>query len=263
MIARKTWREIRLMTVAYTLLIEIMLVPAILLWPKLRREVATFERLMPMQTLKNMMRAIADPDASGAYSAYMSAQMFFKGTNVVGIAGAVLFATALVARERENGTLEFLLSRPYSRTRILLSKFLVVAVALVVPIYLTSWTAIPLSTLVEEQLDFGTVTLAATHASAFVVLFAALTLLCSVVARSQAHTAFAVGAFIVIQVAIYFIQEIRIASLFQLSDFDVYGPILSGNRPFVSVFFGSTVWLLVATAAIVAVAVAQFRRAEP
>ena len=37
MIARKTWREVRGMTVAYTLLLELLLIPAILLWPDLRR----------------------------------------------------------------------------------------------------------------------------------------------------------------------------------------------------------------------------------
>ncbi len=263
MIARKTWREIRVMAFGYTLILELLLIPAILLWPTLRTEMDALARMMPIQSFRDMILAIGSEDESVGYSSYMAVQMFFKGTNIVGIAGAVLLGTALIARERENHTLEFLLARPVSRTRILLSKISVVTVALVVPIFLTSWTAIPLSWLIEENLPFAEVTLASFHASMFIVLFAALTCLCSVLANSQAHTAFMVGGVVIFQVAIYFIQEIRVASIFRVSDWEVYGPTLLGNESFYSLFFEQTLWLILGSIGLIGIALLKFRRATP
>lgn len=261
MIAAKTWREIRVMVFAYTLILEVMLLPAIWLWPTLRNEAMALARIVPADFLKRMFEQISSGSET-AYSAYMAVQMFFKGTNIIGIACAVLIGTGLIARERENQTLEFLLSRPVSRAHVLWSKFWVSAVAIVVPIVLTSWTAIPLSGLVEEDLSFSAVTLAALQASAFALAFLAFTLLFSVLMKAQVHVAFVVGAVIIVEVAIYFVQQIRTVSLFRLSDFDVYGPILAGNATYQGVLLGNTLWLLLATAGLFLASLGLFRRAD-
>jgi ABC-2 type transport system permease protein len=262
MIARKTWREIRVMVITYALILEILLIPAIWLWPNLRNEAMALGRIMPAQFLKRMFEQISSSSPEAAYRAYMAVQMFFKGVNVVGIACAVLIGTGLIARERENHTLEFLLARPVSRARVLWDKFWVSAVALVVPVLLTSWSAVPLSRAIGEDLPLGPVTLAAVHNSAFVLAFLAFTLVFSVLAKAQVHVAFAVGSVVIVEVAIYFIQEIRVASLFRLSDFDVYGPILAGNAGWAQVLGGRTIWLLAATAACYLAALRIFRRSD-
>jgi ABC-2 type transport system permease protein len=262
MIARKTWREVRGMTIAYALILELLLVPAILLWPDLRRAGSALGEIIPAEFLRDIFREVMSPDDDGAYLAYMAVQMFFKGVNIVGVAAAVLMGTGLIARERENQTLEFLLARPVSRSRILWGKFWVVALAVVVPIFLTSWSAIPLSRIpsVDHDLPFAAVTIAAFHNACFVVAILALTTLFSVIARSQVHTAFWIGAVIIVQVAIYFVQEIRVVSAFRLSDFDVYGPVMAGNRGFADLFAGMTLWLLLGTALIYLAADRTFRR---
>jgi ABC-type transport system involved in multi-copper enzyme maturation permease subunit len=262
MIAGKTWRELRVMAIAYTLMLELLLVPAILLWPSFRGEGGVMLRLMPKGTfLAEMAQAMSTGDAA-AYRAYMAVQMFFKGTNVVGIACAVLLGTGLIARERENGTLEFLLSRPFGRARVLWGKFLVAALITVVPIFVTSWTALPLSRLpsVDEQLPLAGVMLGSLHAGAFVLMWLAFTVMCSVLFRTQVHVAFVAGAVIVLQVAIFFIQEIRAFSLLRLSDFLVYGPVVAGNVGFGQLFFSRTIWCLGIAAACGAVAAWRFRR---
>jgi ABC-type transport system involved in multi-copper enzyme maturation permease subunit len=174
----------------------------------------------------------------------------------------VLLGTGLIARERENQTLEFLLARPVSRSRILWDKFWVVAVTVAVPIFVTSWSAVPLSRLpsVDESLPFGAVTLCAMHSTAFVWAVLALTTMVSVLARSQVQVAFWIGAIIIANVAVYFVQEIRVASLFRLSDFETYGPIMSETDDFGDVFFGKTIWLLLATGITYFVADRLFRR---
>jgi ABC-2 type transport system permease protein len=249
-IARKTWREILPMAVAYTLILEALLIPAVLLWPEVRQQVAAIGKLLPMEILKRAFEGMNDPNPTAAYRAYMAVQMFFKGVNIVGLACAVLLGTGIVARERENQTLEFLLARPVSRSRVLWAKYWPIALAVLVPIFLTSWSAIPLSEVpsVRERLPFDLVTLAAFHNACFVLLILNLTVLASIRMRTQVHVAFVVGAVIVVQVALYFIQKIRVASLFNLSDFDVYGPILAGNVGFGELFLAKTVWLLAGSA---------------
>ena len=258
MIARKTLREVRWMLVAYALLLEVLLIPAILLWPSLRQEAAAIGRIIPIQSFKQMFADISQ-DSDLAYNAYMAVQMFFKGANVVGIACAVLVGTGLIARERENQTLEFLLARPVARSRVLWDKFWVCALGLVVPIYLTSWSSIPLSWLIDENLPFAEITVGATHAAIFIVSFLVLALLCSVLCRTQVHTAFCVGAIIILQVAVYFIQEIRVCSLFMLSDYAIYGPIMAGNLPFAKLFWGTSVWIALGAAAFYLAADRLFR----
>ncbi len=263
MIATKTWREIRGMGVAYALILELMLIPAIVLWPDLRRGGSAVVSMMPAKFLKDLAEAVMGPNDDAAYRAYMAVQMFFKGINIMGVAAAVLMGTGMIARERENQTLEFLLARPLSRSRILWGKFWVTAIVIVVPIFLTSWTAIPLSRIasVDQELPFAAVTLCCVHASAFVLCILALTTLFSVIARSQVHTAFWIGVVVVTQVAIYFVQEIRTFSAFRLSDFEVYGPIMAENTTVADQLLGSTLWLVLATIALYGLADRAFRRA--
>lgn len=262
MIAGKTWREIRGMGCAYALILEVMLVPAVLLWPNLRRGGSALVEMMPAEFLKRMTAAFMGPNDETAYRAYMAVQMFFKGVNIMAVAAAVLLGTGLIARERENQTLEFLLARPVSRSRILWSKFWVTALVVVVPIFLTSWTAIPLSRVpsVDQSLSFAAITLCCVHASAFALAVLALTTFVSVLARAQVVTAFWIGAFIVLQVAVYFVQEIRVVSLFRLSDFEIYGPIMADNVVAKELLLGTTSWLVAAAALTYLAADRAFRR---
>lgn len=262
MIAKKTWREIRGMVVAYTLLLELLLIPAILLWPDLRRGGSAIVNMMPADFLKKMAEQVMSPDDDAAYLAYLAVQMFFKGVNIVGIAAAVLMGTGMIARERENLTLEFLLARPISRGRILFGKFWVTAVAIVIPIFLTSWSAIPLSQIdsVAQDVPFWETTLCSIHSSVFVLDVLIVTMVFSTFARSQVVTAFWIGALVISQVAIYFVQKIRVVSLFRLSDFELYGPVMAGNVPASELLLGTTIWMVLGGGALYAVAHRLFLR---
>ena len=251
------------MALVYLLILEMMLVPAVLLWPTLYEDLQRSSLLSSLPGfLQRMANSMRDSDEGFAFRSYMAVQMFFKGVNVAGIACSVLLGTALVARERENQTLEFLLARPISRARILWSKYWVTAVAILIPIYLSSWSAIPLARHIGWNLPFAEVTLGAFHSSIFVLLFLTFTTLFSVLCRNQVHVAFIVGGFTIVQVSVYFIQTIRVASLFRLSDFDVYGPILAGNVYFGQLFWDKTVWLLVVVVLLYATTDRIFRRAD-
>ncbi|MHC4920614.1 MAG: ABC transporter permease [Planctomycetota bacterium] len=266
MIAKKTLREIWPLAVIYLFVIEAILAPPIFLWPDLRdvfEKTAILDKFLVADFMKRWKEGVMAASPHVAYVNFMAIQVFFKGANICGIAAAVLLGTGIIARERENQTLEFLLARPVSRAWILWSKFWVTAVVVVVPIFLSAWSAIPLSWEIGETLPFGWLTLAALHNSVFVLMILAFTTLCSVYFSNQLHTAATVGTVVIVQLAIYFIQEVRVSSLFRLSDFDIYGEIVLGNTNFSTLFWGCTFWLLLATVLLYIAADWLFRRANP
>ena len=272
MIAGKTWREVRAMTLVYTAILILMMVPAVYVWPDLyadlQRPSAMAKAVGSMgEFMQRAMDALRNRDEDFAYLSYMALQLFFKGANVAGIAAGVLLGTGLFAREREAMTFEFLLSRPVSRGAILWQKVWPCVIAIVVPIFLANLLAIPVSRRIEFGLPLDRVLWCSLHSALFVLLVFGLTVLASIRCRVQAHAAFWVGGFVIAQLAIYFIPVLRLGSLFRLSDFDWYGPIMAGNRGPAQMFDllhepGLTSWLLLALALLYGVAHWQLRRAQ-
>jgi ABC-type transport system involved in multi-copper enzyme maturation permease subunit len=245
MIARKTANELWPMTLVYLVVMQIILIPAIALWPDIN---VIGQKIKPFLGLTKILkegffREIIESTAT--YSDYYALQAFFKGANICGAAAAVLMGTGLIARERESRTLEFLLSRPVSASRILFEKFATAAVGVTVPIFLVGWSGIPLSAwLIDETLSFTAITLAALHCSLFILCILALTTLCSVIFRLQSHTAAVAGIVVVIQTTLFFIQTARKYSAFRLSDIEIYAPILAGERSLGDLFGAIQVWML-------------------
>lgn len=272
MIARKTLFEIRVMALVYFAILVLMMVPAVLVWADLY---ADFQRGSAMAKalgsmgdfMKRAISAMGSRDEDFAFLSYMALQLFFKGANVAGIAAAVLLGTGLFAREREAMTLEFLLSRPISRSRILWQKVWPCLLAIAVPIFVANWLAIPVSHKQGYTLPFGAVTWSSLHASLFAIDVFLLQTIASLRSRVQANAAFWVGGFVIVQLAIYFIPVLRLGSMFRLADFDWYGPILAGNRAPTQMFdlvhhSGLTSWLALAAVALYGTALWLLRRLE-
>ena len=264
MIARKTFREVWMFLLIYSVVMLLILVPAISLWPELYALAQKSVSPVKIAWVERLWNATREAAPEIAFRNYFAIQAYFKGVNICGVAAAVLIGTGAIARERENRTLEFLLARPVSRSRILFSKYWVMAVGLVLPVFLVNWLAIPLSRwMVDEALPFWPITLASLHASLFVLVILHLTLLCSAIFRTQAHTAAATGIVIVSQVTIYFVPRIRAGSLFKLSDFDVYGPTIMGNLRFPQLMGGMGIWMLLACGVMYFAADRLLRRIDP
>jgi len=84
----------------------------------------------------------------------------------------------------------------------------------------------------------------------------------------QAHVAFWVGGTVVLQIGIYLIPRWRPWSLFRLSDFDWYGPLLAGNIGLDGMFdpihgAGHSTWMVLAIALFYGLAWRALRRLEP
>ena len=262
MIAKKTWREVRIMAFAYYVMLQVLLLIELWYWPLVRPSLQKATNpLLELIPAEFMKRWVQDLQATG-YAGYVYLEHFFKDCNVVGIACAVLIGTGAIARERETGTLEFLLSRPISRGRILWAKFWVMALCVVVPIYLSSLSLLVLSAEKEATLGLGDILIASTHASLFCLIFLALTLLVSILAKAQVHVAFIIGGFVIFEVGIYFVSGIRKFSIFRLADYDVYQPLAAGNLNFERFFFNTEIWLILALVLIYAVCHQLFKRTE-
>lgn len=272
MIAGKTWREVRYLTLAYAAILLLIIVPAVLVWPNLY---ADLQRPSAMATavgsmgefIKRAMDALRDRDEDVAYLSYMALQLFFKGSNVGGIAAAVLIGTGLFAREREAMTFEFLLSRPVSRRAILWQKVWPCSLAIALPIFLANLLAAPLSRQIDFGLPLDRLAWCSLHNALFVLAIFLLTVIASIRCRVQAHAAFWVGGLVIVQLAIYFIPVLRFGSLFRLSDFDWYGPIMAGNCGPVQMFDplhhpAFSFWLLLANLLLYALAQRQLTKAE-
>jgi ABC-type transport system involved in multi-copper enzyme maturation permease subunit len=269
-IAGKTWREIRVMALVYLVMLEVLLVPVILLWPDfysdLRRALPGIFKVADFGiTIGN---AISNRDEDVAYRGWIALMLFFRSVNLCGIAASVLLGTALFARERENQTLEFLLARPVSRGRLLWSKTWPTALCVTVPIFLANGSALLWSRQIDADLPLGPLALASLHGALFVLCFLAFTTWVSVLCRVQAHVAFWVGGLTVLEIGVYLIPRFRRTSLFRLSDFDWYGPIMAGNTGPREMFDplhhrGLTTWLLLAIALFYALALRALQKLEP
>ncbi len=270
MIAGKTWREIRMIGLAYILILEMLAIPVLMLWPDIYADLqrSTLFRSLGVDWIKRLGSGISQRNEEVAYLNWCAVMLFFRSTNLVGTAASVLIGTGLFAREREANTLEFLLARPISRSSLLWQKFWPCAVVVTAPIFIVNATAIPWSWQLELDLPKWELFLASLHAAIFALAFLTLTMYVSIIVRVQAHVAAIVGAFAVLQIGMYLTQRIRPYSLFRMVDFDWYAPIMTGNTPAWQMFdpirsHGFTTYLIAATVLLYVLSWRAIHRTEP
>jgi len=270
MIAGKTWREVRMVALAYLIILEMLLIPVLTLWPEIYADLqrSTLFRSLGVDWIKRLGSGISNRNEEIAYLNWCAVMLFFRSANLVGTAAAVLIGTGLFARERESNTFEFLLARPVSRSSLLWQKFWPSALVVTLPIFIVNATAIPWSWTLELDLPKWELFLASLHAAIFALAIFCLTMLVSILVRVQAHVAAIVGAFVIVQIGMYLTQRIRPYSLFRLVDFDWYAPIMSGNKPAWKMFdpfrsYGYSTYLLLGAVLLYFLSWRALRRTEP
>ncbi|MBI5432388.1 MAG: ABC transporter permease subunit [Planctomycetes bacterium] len=214
-------RELRLTlgaTLAISLVIEILLVPAILFWPRFEDKLEVLSSLAPIQVLKDQLSYIEQTGVAG----YVLAQHFFKVCSSLGVLAAALLAAPAVAGHAMRGTLELVLARPISRPRMLLERWLLGAFALCAPVFLTTLTIPPLVERVGESLDQVPLALCALHQTLFLLAIYSLGFLGSCLSRNPWLVAGAVLFGGLLQFALYMVETATQWSLFRLSDVPTY-----------------------------------------
>jgi len=217
---------------AYGLLLEALLAPAILFWPEFS---ANLEALSSMAKAVPMVGEMLRSVEEQGLPAYVLGQHFFKGCNALGTAAAVLFAAPAIAGEAHRGTLEMLLARPFSRRRLLLERYAAGAAAVVVPVFLTSLTIPYLCERVDEYVSYGPYLACAAHQSLFLLAIYGVTFLGSCLASNPTRVALVVLFLAVSQFALYMVKTVTHSSVFRLCDMEVLLDVADGewNGPIV------------------------------
>jgi ABC-2 type transport system permease protein len=167
---------------------------------------------------------------TGGYDGYIAGQQFFKNVNTICSIFAVLFAVSAIARESERGTLELLLSRPISRTRILLTKFFIAAIGLALPIFLSSVLIIPLSNiLIGEHVSLKPLLLSSLHITLFIWLILAASFLLSTIFNDQLKVAGVALSIYVLMILLLVFEQTAHLSIYYYSHIRVYRDIFTGN----------------------------------
>jgi ABC-type transport system involved in multi-copper enzyme maturation permease subunit len=207
----------------YFVVLEAMLVAAILYWPNFEENVGVLKAMVPLDILKEMV----DTLVQGGVAAYVTSQHFFKGCNSLGIAAAALLAAGAVAGEVHRGTFEIWLARPFTRRRLLLERWIGGALTTIVPVFLTTLTIPFLLSLVDEQMELGTLMLCALHESLFLLLIYSLSFLFSTFGSNPLGIALGVLFFCTLEFSLYLVRVVNEYSIYQWVDIDEFMAIVT------------------------------------
>ena len=213
-----TTRSLVLRSLGFLVVLEGILVPAILFWPNFRDNIDALRGMAPLPMLRDMVDALGE----GGIAAYVLGQQFFKGCNSLGVAAGILFAMGAVAGEAQRGTLEIWLSRPLSRKRQLTEKWVGGALAITLPVFISSATIPWLISFVDETMELGSLMVCSLHQSLFLVMIYSITFLLSTMGRKPILIAFVMLFFTTFEFAIYLVKTATHYSLFRLVDVPVF-----------------------------------------
>ena len=254
MILAKAIRDNLWKSIACAALLEIHLVIAVVYFPDFEENIEAIKKLVPFEAFKKTIEAAA----TRGFDGYLALQHFFKAANTFGTFAAVFFGMGAVAGEVERHTIEFLLSRPYSRTRILATKYVVGALGLVLPLLVVSLTAIPLARLVDEPVTARHVLLQTAHCSLFLLTLYSLTFALSAWMSDAPRVAFCVLGIAVVEFSLTVVKEAARWSIYRLADMNVLVEILKDK----GLPWGLDLGLASASAALFAVALLRFQRRD-
>ena len=235
---RDTWWIL----IGYVIVLEAALVAAILYWPRFRDNTPAIAKLVPFESLQNLLESV---EVEG-YWPYLAIQQWFKGCSLFGLAAAAFLTSGLVARDVDQKTAEFLLSRPLSRTRIFLTRWAATSALVIVPVYVTSISAIWISSMVNEQVGWSDVLVSSTFTSIFLVMLVTFTAMVSAMSSHQMRAGIILIGVMLLNFALYLVQELDQFSLFKTIDVMVFMRIHAGEWPWVTAasFVGATIAML-------------------
>lgn len=254
MIVRKCIRDTVWKSLAFALLLQAHMVAIVVFFPDFEREADAIKRSMPGEFFKK----IVDSALSKGYDSYIGFQHFAKALATFGTFAAIFLANTAVAGEVEHGTIEFLLSRPFSRTRFLLTRWFVGALAVVLPIVVVTPTAIPLAKWADEPVSVGPLALETVHCSLFLVMIYSAAFYFSSVGRDSLRVAFGMLAICLASFIMLIVKGISHFSFYKLSDMAVFLDMIVNHRyP-----FGLGAIMAGISALFVAASAVQFKRRD-
>ena len=228
MIARRTVRDDWWKVAAYTGILAFNMIATVLAFPTFETNHTLIMNLVP-DFLSFLKRALEEV-GQGRLSVFAGINHFFKGANIIGPAAAIILAQGTIVRELEVGTIGLLLSRPVSRTRILLGFISVHLLELTVPLLLvTLFLPYTASALIERELELIPFMLAALHGCAFIAMVYGIAMLCAVLLSEQIKVAAVAGGICILSFMLYFIEASRPFTIYNLSSMEIYLKLVQGD----------------------------------
>lgn len=226
MILRKCIRDTVWKSLAFVVLLQAHLIAVVIFFPDFEREADAIKRTLPGDFFKKIL----DSALSKGYDSYVAFQHFAKALATFGTFAAIFLANSAVAGEVEHKTAEFLLSRPFSRKRFLISRYLVGIVALVAPVALVTPTAIPLAEIADETATVYPLVLETIHCSVFLIMIYSVTFFFSTIGRDSLRVAFGMLAICLAAFIMLIVKGISHYSFYKLADMGLLLDIVVNQR---------------------------------
>jgi ABC-type transport system involved in multi-copper enzyme maturation permease subunit len=214
-------------TLGYFIILESAMVAAILYWPRFRDNMPAIAKLVPFRAIQDLLASMEH----AGYWPYLAVQQWFKGCSLFGVAAIAFIGSGIIAREADQRTAEFLLSRPVSRRRIQLVLHAMLTAMNTAPVLESTVSAIWLSQSVGEAIGWGEVLVSSVFLSLFLWTLVSLTTIVSTYSVNQMTAGATVVGFALVSFAMYLVEGINQWSPFALIDVRIFMDIHNGEYP--------------------------------
>lgn len=240
----------------FFIVLELMLFAAIYYWPTFIENFSAISKLAsPIPMLRDLAGVVKDE----GIPAYVIGQHYFKGCSALGTTACVLFAASAIAGEAHRGTMEIWLSRPISRTRLMTERWLGGLIAVVLPVFISSYTIPYQLEMVNETMQWDDITRCSIHMCVFLAPIYAFTFAWSALGSEPLRISFVMLFVSILTFALYLVESATDYSLFRIVDVRVFLEILK-TKSFDWRMEGP---LLAATGILYIVALKAFQRRTP
>ncbi len=211
----------------FFLVLEMMLAAAIYWWPIFMENIGGIKVLAaPLPMLGDLLEQVD----RGGVAGYVVGQHYFKGCSTLGTAAAILFASGAVAGEAHRGTMELWLARPVSRLRLLTERFVLGLLAVLVPVFVSSFTVPALLGLVDQTMGYGDLLRCSIHMAGFLAVIYAFTFFWSCLGSDPLVISFVMMFGSILTFAIYLVETITNYSLYRVVDIRVFMDIIMEDQ---------------------------------
>lgn len=210
---------------AFTILMSAVSLVQVLFWPNIKKLVPLVLDQMP-----DFFRGMVGGIATEGFVFYIITQQLIKNGVIFGSGLAILLGASAISRETEAGTMELLLSRPISRARVLVEKFVFNAAILSIPVIISTMIAWPAAALVDEAIDPIALLVAAIYCYLVVLVILAFTFMVGVVFDEQMKVLSTSLALCIVMMLLVIFEETMYFSIYGYIYPDVLRPIFVAGR---------------------------------
>lgn len=168
----------------------------ILLYPSIRDQANQLNKVL--EQLPEALRALKAGDSSELFSptGYLNSQLYYATLPLIMSIMAIGLGSSLLARDEQNHTLELLLARPISRSKVLLAKALTGIVSVGIVTIAVIAVTILLAQVVDMPVGWQYIAAASTFSALLALCFGAIAFTFTAVSQRTAKFAMPIAVFV-------------------------------------------------------------------